>query len=88
MEYSAKDRRINLSINQKNLLQAFSRRPKPLALSKVYDILNKANSLGVALVHVYMGTEAVRILPYLRKRPKLVLFTVWILGMIFREKLQ
>ena len=54
----------------------FSRRPKPLALSQVYDILNKANSLGVALVHVYMGTEAVRILPYLRKekRPKLVSF--------------
>ncbi|MGC6456216.1 MAG: glycosyltransferase [Coraliomargaritaceae bacterium] len=53
-----------------------SRKPKPLALTQVYDILNKANNLIASVVHVYMGTEAVRILSYLRreKRPKLVSF--------------
>ena len=53
-----------------------SRRPKPLALSQVYTIKNKINNLNASIIHVYMGTEAIRILPYLRKekRPKLVSF--------------
>jgi len=48
----------------------------PISKDQALQMLDIANKLNADIIHVYMGTEAVQLLPYLRieKRPKIVSF--------------